>query len=125
MKYLCGSGGVYAYEADGSQDAFILPGLTPMTDAEVQAHIARVSAPQPVPTDVERQWRDAELLAVVWLRDRHRDQMDLGVETILTPEQFAELLAYMQALRDWPQSETFPNSEHRPVAPPWIADQSQ
>lgn len=28
---------VYAYEADGSQDAFILDGLTPITDAEADA----------------------------------------------------------------------------------------
>lgn len=28
---------VYAYEADGSQDAFIAPGLTPITSAEADA----------------------------------------------------------------------------------------
>ena len=34
---------VYAYEADGSQDAFILDGLTPITDEEA----AELTAPEP------------------------------------------------------------------------------
>jgi hypothetical protein len=73
----------------------------------------------------ERAWRDAELASLVWLRDRHRDQLDIGVETTLSVEQFTELLTYMQALRDWPQSPDFPQSAHRPVAPPWITEQTQ
>ncbi|MEN5239106.1 phage tail assembly chaperone [Pseudomonas sichuanensis] len=114
----------YAYAADGSQDVFILSGLVPMTDAEVQAHIERVTAPPAVPVDSERQWRDTELAALVWLRDRHRDQLEIGGQTTLTPEQFTELLIYMQQLRDWPQSPEFPESSARPVAPPWIAEQT-
>lgn len=73
----------------------------------------------------ERAWRDGELLALMWIRDRHRDQLEIGVDTTLAPEQFVELLTYMQALRDWPQSEQFPVIEHRPVAPPWLAEQTQ
>lgn len=73
----------------------------------------------------ERKWRDGELLAVTWLRDRHRDQIDIATETTLTSEQFTELLVYMQALRDWPQSQAFPAFEQRPVAPPWVAQQNQ
>ena len=73
----------------------------------------------------ERDWRNTQIERIKWLRDRHRDQQELGVDTSLTGAQFTELLAYMQALRDWPQSEAFPDSAQRPVAPPWIADQSQ
>ena len=73
----------------------------------------------------ERAWRDGELSARQWLRDRHRDEQDLDRETTLSADQFAELLGYLQDLRDWPQSGQFPVVEHRPVAPPWIADQSQ
>ncbi|MEX3776177.1 hypothetical protein [Pseudomonas sp. MYb118] len=73
--------------------------------------------------DVERAWRDAEVVRVSWLRDRHRDQLDAGIETTLTTAQFAVLLTYLQALRDWPQSPDFPDSQHRPVAPEWIAEQ--
>ena len=72
----------------------------------------------------ERAWRDTELASLVWLRDRHRDQLDIEVATTLSGEQFTELLVYMQALRDWPQSPDFPSSQHRPEAPAWIAEQT-
>lgn len=81
--------------------------------------------PAPDVAGNERNWRDRELSSVIWLRDRHRDQLDLGTETALTPEQFTELLVYMQTLRDWPQSADFPDSQYRPVAPLWIAEQTQ
>ena len=68
----------------------------------------------------ERAWRDAELMAVAWLRDRHRDQLEIAVDTTLSGEQFTELLLYMQALRDWPQSSGFPDTEKRPVGPSWV-----
>lgn len=73
----------------------------------------------------ERSWRDAEIEGVKWLRERHRDQLDIGEQTTLTPEQFSELLTYIQALRDWPQSPDFPDSQHRPIAPAWIAEQTE
>ena len=73
----------------------------------------------------ERTWRDAELSAVQWLRERHRDQLEIDMPTTITVEQFVQLLVYMQALRDWPQSPDFPDIQHRPIAPPWIAEQTQ
>lgn len=75
--------------------------------------------------DVERSWRDAELVSVMWLRERHRDQLEIARETTLSAEQFTELLEYMQDLRDWPQSPSFPDIEQRPPSPAWIAEQSQ
>jgi len=77
------------------------------------------------PAAQERQWRDAELSSFMWLRERHRDQLEIATATTLTSEQFKELLVYMQSLRDWPQSPDFPQAEHRPVAPSWIAEQTQ
>lgn len=71
----------------------------------------------------ERQWRDVELSAQQWIRDRHRDELDLGRSTTLSDQQFSELLEYLQALRDWPQSEAFPDMAYRPAAPVWIAEQ--
>lgn len=73
----------------------------------------------------ERRWRDNELAALMWIRERHRDQLDIEVGTTLSNEQFTELLVYMQALRDWPQSPDFPDSQHRPTPPVWIAEQTQ
>lgn len=67
----------------------------------------------------ERAWRDAQLKGLFAIRDRHRDEMDLGVSTTLTPGQFAELLAHIQSLRAWPQSERFPAAEYRPSPPSW------
>ncbi|ROM60412.1 phage tail assembly chaperone [Pseudomonas rhodesiae] len=80
------------------------------------------------PADValaERAWRDAVLTSAAWLRERHRDQLEIGAPTTLTAEQFEELLVYMQALRDWPQSPEFPDSTHRPIAPTWLDEQAQ
>lgn len=73
----------------------------------------------------ERVWRDAEVSSTEWLVTRHRDELDMQLDTTLTAEQFAELLVYRQALRDWPQTEAFPDSTQRPVAPPWIAEQTE
>ncbi|WLH91542.1 phage tail assembly chaperone [Pseudomonas sp. FP453] len=74
---------------------------------------------------VERLWRDAEIESAKWLRERHRDELEIGVNTTLTTEQFSELLLYVQSLRDWPQSPNFPNNQQRPVAPAWIANQTE
>ena len=73
----------------------------------------------------ERLWRDAEIERVRWLRDRHRDEMDMGVPTSLSAEQFAGLLAYIQQLRTWPQATGFPDQAARPVAPDWLAMPAQ
>jgi hypothetical protein len=49
MKYYKNSSGdVYAFESDGSQDAYIPAGTVPMTPEEVQSHIA--PAPKPAKT---------------------------------------------------------------------------
>lgn len=72
-----------------------------------------------------RQWRDAEIESVKWLRERHRDEIDSQRPTTLTVEQSGELLDYMQALRDWPGTEGFPTSDSRPLKPEWIIHQNQ
>lgn len=86
---------------------------------------AMVQSVAPNSNALERAWRDAELASVMWLRERHRDQVEISAQAALSAEQFAALLVYMQALRDWPQSPDFPDSTHRPVAPAWIADQTE
>lgn len=75
--------------------------------------------------DVARAWRDAEIVRVIWLRDRHRDETELGSDTTLTSEQYIELLGYIKALRDWPAQVEFPAEESRPVVPEWVASQTQ
>lgn len=73
----------------------------------------------------ERGWRDEQINAILWLRERHRDQLDLNQLPTLTSEQFNELLTYIRNLRDWPQSSEFPSAEARPVEPDWIVQQPE
>lgn len=75
--------------------------------------------------EAERGWRDAEIERVLWLRERHRDEVDRARETTLSADQFGELLDYIQLLRDWPASAEFPDKAHRPVVPDWVAGQAQ
>lgn len=46
--------------------------------------------------------RDARINSVLWMRERHSDELELGTEPTLTPEQYTALLNYIQALRDLP-----------------------
>jgi hypothetical protein len=68
----------------------------------------------------ERDWRDGVLASVAWMRDRHRDQVEIGGSTSLAAEQYLGLLQYMQDLRDWPQSAAFPAQAARPQPPEWL-----
>lgn len=52
--------------------------------------------------DTLRSVRDGRISAVLWMRERHADELELGKETSLTPEQYTTLLTYIQALRDLP-----------------------
>jgi Phage tail assembly chaperone protein len=82
-----------------------------------------VDPPPPSPdeaADIERSWRTAQLSATDGLVARDRDELEDG-GTTLTTEQYAELQTYRRELRDWPQGSFFPFSEHRPVAPRWLA----
>ncbi|WP_445179163.1 phage tail assembly chaperone [Pseudomonas sp. McL0111] len=83
------------------------------------------SIPQVDSDAVERTWRDSEIVRVAWVRDRHRDEVELAIETTITAEQYIDLLAYIRALRDWPAGAEFPASAHRPTAPGWITEQAQ
>lgn len=85
--------------------------------------------PPPLDADelaaVERTWRDAQLALSDPLVSRHRDEVEEGGATSLTAEQYAQLQAYRRQLRDWPQGEQFPLIDHRPIAPPWLIEQTQ
>lgn len=75
--------------------------------------------------NAERNWRDSEIERVQWLRERHRDQLEMDQQPTLMPEQFSELLTYLRNLRDWPQSPDFPSADGRPATPAWIVEQAQ
>lgn len=96
-----------------------------MTVGDLYADGAFAPASVADASPLERTWRDAEIRSTEWMVSRHRDEVDMQLATTLEAEQYAELLTYRQALRDWPQSAPFPGSAQRPVAPPWIAEQTQ
>ena len=84
----------------------------------------------PVPSseyfaEVERSWRDVRLAATDGVVARHRDELEAGVETTLSLDQYAELQVYRRALRNWPEAGEFPLVDHRPIAPPWLIEQIQ
>ncbi|MCU0211648.1 MULTISPECIES: phage tail assembly chaperone [Pseudomonas] len=89
-----------------------------------------IAAPALLPTseqlaETERRWRDQVISTSEWIVTRHRDEVDMGQETQITPEQFSELLRYRQSLRDWPTAEGFPAAELRPTPPDWLAAQAE
>lgn len=49
-----------------------------------------------------RSERDTRITDILWMRERHADELELGKETTLTPERYTALLTYIQALRDIP-----------------------
>ena len=49
-----------------------------------------------------RSERDVRITDILWMRERHADELELGKETSLTPEQYTALLTYIQVLRDIP-----------------------
>ena len=77
------------------------------------------------PEAAARAWRDAEIVRVAWLRDRHRDELEIDEATTITAVQYTELLSYIRDLRDWPVTADFPAEESRPLVPEWIASQTQ
>lgn len=97
------------------------PGMIRAHDKQGMPYLTDPPVVIPDPEVEERKWRDAELSSVMWLRERHRDQQEIGSDTTLSRDQFSGLLVYMQQLRDWPQSPEFPAAEHRPVGPNWLS----
>lgn len=101
----------------------LAPGKVVMPGQDGMPQIVDMPIASPDPATLERLWRDGELASVMWLRERHRDQVEIEADTTLSTDQFKSLLVYVQALRDWPQSPEFPDRERRPVALAWLSEQ--
>ncbi|MFU7708761.1 phage tail assembly chaperone [Aeromonas veronii] len=67
-----------------------------------------------------RAQRDVAIRETSWLVERHRDEQDATIATTLTAEQYAELLAYRQQLRDLPSAPGWPAIDI-PQPPVWLA----
>jgi len=60
---------------------------------------------------IERAWRDSELVRADIELNKVQDSDRKAVSTV------ASWREYRKALRDWPESENFPNSRKRPSSP--------
>jgi hypothetical protein len=79
--------------------------------------------PGPTPEELEgyeRSWRNMQIAATDSVVTRYRDEIERW-PTLLTPAQYIELQTYRHDLRIWPAGGELPLSEHRPVAPTWLA----
>ncbi|RON61017.1 phage tail assembly chaperone [Pseudomonas fluorescens] len=81
--------------------------------------IERVVSPQTLASH-ERAWRNHVLQNTQWLVFRDAEELEVGEGTTLRVEEFKQLLAYRQALRDWPNDPNFPDARSRPVEPDWL-----
>lgn len=81
----CNENGAIIVQVDGG---FEIQGLPQPTADELFARL--------------RSERDARIDSVLWMRERHADEIALGKETTLAQEQYTALLTYIQALRDIP-----------------------
>lgn len=71
---------------------------------------------------LRRAERNAALATTDWLTSRHRDELTLGGNTTLAPDEYAALIAYRNALRDLTDAAGWPEVELPPppgfVSPP-------
>lgn len=125
MKYFCATdGGFYSLEFHG----FIPEGSVEVSDEAYQelkagqergkwlvpndqGYPVLIDPPPPSPeflAEVERGWRDVQLAETDGVVSRHRDEIEEGVATTLSADQYAALQAYRRALRNWPESGEFP-----------------
>lgn len=93
---------VYAYEADGSQDAYILAGLRAMTEQEVHDHLNPAPAPAPVPQTITR----AQGRLVLYRQGLWSAVMDYVAGISDAGEQF-EADAALNHTSDWQRSSPF------------------
>lgn len=100
---------VFAYESDGSQDAFIKDGLVAMTEYEVAEHLI----PKIDPVSAEISWREEELSIIADQLLRIED----GDPTAL-PGTGRQWRDYRIQLRAWAEgADHFPDAAYRPARP--------
>ncbi|MDH1257696.1 MULTISPECIES: phage tail assembly chaperone [Pseudomonas] len=80
----------------------------------------RILLAEQTAASLERVWRDNQLQLTQWLVIRDMEELETGGGTTLRTEEYRQLLAYRQALRDWPDDPEFPQSRSRPLEPDWL-----
>lgn len=87
--------------------------------ATLVAHAGELPAPKPTAADVRRT-RDLILGGSDWIVLRHRDEIDAGLPTSISIEQYGAWLDYRRLLRALPDQEGFPENVDWPEAPPLL-----
>lgn len=110
-----------AVEITQEQHAALLQGQSDgrLITADENGFPILVDPPGPTPEQLSaraRAKRDTKLTATNWLVERHREEQETGTTT-LTAQEYSDLLAYRQALRDVPQQAGFHEAINWPVAP--------
>ena len=96
------NGEVFAYETEQERNEWGAPDLVELTKKQLEAHLNPKPTVEQL-TQEARYKRDSALQDVLWIVDRHNQQIQIGIEPTLTEEQYTDLLTYIQALRDYPQ----------------------
>lgn len=102
---------LFAGQATGKVISASASGQPVLTDPVISPEIA---------ITLERAWRNAALRDTQWLVWRDAEELEVGQGTTLRSDEFKQLLAYRQALRDWPDDPDFPDARSRPVEPDWL-----
>lgn len=89
------------------------PRPSPFHEWVMGGWVLDAAAKQNAERDAERVWRDSRLASTDYLA---------MPDYPLTDAARSEVLAYRQALRDWPEGGEFPLPAHRPKPPAWLAD---
>lgn len=107
MNYFKHNGQVFAYDDEQVAMGYGVD-MTPMTHEEIEAHKNPTPTPEQL-ASIERAWRDTELDRADIELNKVQDGMGTG--TVGTWRE------YRCALRNWPESEFFPDPTKRPIAP--------
>lgn len=94
---------------------------------EIVNRVAVDRDPQAIATDRNtvlelrmRSERDGKILAVEWMRERHKDELELGAQTSLTAQEYSELLTYINDLRNVPENTVDLNNPAWPTPPSFV-----
>lgn len=115
MKYYrhTETGEIYAYENEAERNEWGAPELVEMSSAELDEHLNPTPTPEQL-ADQARAKRDHLINGFIWRINRHRDEIDLGLEPT---EPLEPLLQHVQALRDVPDQAGFPKEVVWPTEP--------
>lgn len=106
LFYTSPTGEVFAFETEEDRQTYGPKDLVKMTARQVEDHLN----PPPKLEDLQKQarfQRDVALQDVLWKVERHSQEQALQLEPSLSAQQYLALLAYIQALRDYPQQDSW------------------